>query len=187
MGLSIRNMAVLLGVSKSQVARDKDAGMPMHDVDAARAWRLATHDLSRTAEGRIDRPARDVETLAAPPPPSPPDDDSSDGGTPEDTAKFRRARADREQTNAETARIELEQLRGTVINLQEAVRITFTAWRSLRDAVMNVAPRTKDQLAAMTDAMAIEQLLEAELAGALGSLNPEQVLNDSDADDDEPG
>jgi hypothetical protein len=55
--LSVRAMAEALGVAKSQVHRDAQAGMPMHSADAARAWRLDQHDMSRTVEGRIDRPA----------------------------------------------------------------------------------------------------------------------------------
>lgn len=200
MSYSVRAMADQLGVSKSQVARDKAAGMPMHDVAAARAWREAQHDLSRTVDGRIDRPASDSSARAAGGLASaagaggadavPPASAGADDGEPasEDTAKFRQARADREATNAERARIELEQLRGNLISLVEAQRLAFTAFRSLRDAVLNVPARVRDQLAIETDAAAIEQLLEAELSAALSSLNPDKVLTESDdEDDDETG
>lgn len=62
--LSVRKMAKALGVTKSQVGRDKQAGMQMASVEAARAWRLATHDISRTVDGRIDRVQTPAGTIA---------------------------------------------------------------------------------------------------------------------------
>lgn len=195
MAYSIRQLADILGVSKSQVARDKAAGMPMHDADAARAWRLAQHDVSRTVGGRIDRPGVLKDSTAAAvgglasatgageadaSPASSEVDEPQDG----DTAQFRTARAAREKTNAERAALELEQLRGRLIDLADAQRLAFTAFRSLRDAVLNVPARVKDQCAAMTDALAIEQLLEAELGTALGGFNPDRVLTEIDDDDE---
>lgn len=81
MTYSIRQMAAALGVSKSQVAREAKAGMPMQNLDAARAWRLANPDLTRAAEGRIDRtptPTSRPSPLDVPSNPDPdtdPDDD----------------------------------------------------------------------------------------------------------------
>lgn len=181
MAYSIRQLADILGVSKSQVARDRAAGMPMHDADAARGWRALQHDVSRTVEGRIDRPsvpAGAAEAGASSASAEP--DEPQDG----DTTQFRTARAARERTNADRAALELEQLRGRLIDLADAQRLAFTAFRSLRDAVLNVPARVKDQCAAMTDALAIEQLLDAELGTALGGFNPDKVLADSDDDDE---
>ena len=195
MAYSIRQLADILGVSKSQVARDRAAGMPMHDADAARAWRALQHDMSRTVEGRIDRPGVPKDFTAAAVgglasaagageadalPASAEVDEPQDG----DTAQFRSARAARERTNADRAALELEQLRGRLIDLADAQRLAFTAFRSLRDAVLNVPARVKDQCAAMTDALAIEQLLDTELGTALGGFNPDKVLTDSDDDDE---
>lgn len=186
MAYTIRQLADLLGVSKSQVARDKAAGMPMHDADAARAWRRQQHDMSRTADGRIDRPAGGSQPPApaelSGDPPSSPEPDADDDP---DTAAFRAARARRERVNADRAELELDQLRGSLVPLEDAQRLVFTAFRSLRDQVLNVAPRLKDQMAAMTDAMAIERLLEDELGAVLGSFDPSRALSDT-ADDDDP-
>ena len=195
MAYSIRQLADILGVSKSQVARDKTAGMPMHDADAARTWRLAQHDVSRTVDGRIDRPTARMDSTAAAVgglasaagageadalPASAEVDEPQDG----DTTQFRTARAARERTNADRAALELEQLRGRLIDLDDAKRLAFTAFRSLRDAVLNVPARVKDQCAAMTDALTIEQLLDAELGMALSSFSPDKVLADNDDDDE---
>ncbi len=189
MGISVRAMAAHIGVSKSQVQRDKAAGMPMHDVAAARQWRLQHHDLSRTVDGRIDRPGPAADatpapaSLAAAAAPGDDADEPADDAS-ADTLKFRQARATREQVNAQRAQIELDQLRGSLIALDDAKRLAYTAFRALRDAVLNVPARVRDQLAIETDPAAIERLLEAELAGALQTLTPEAVLRDTDDDDD---
>lgn len=178
MALSMRAMAAELGVSKSQVARDAQAGMPMTDAAAARAWRLAQHDMSRTVDGRIDR-----ETPAAPEQPKADADEPTAG----DTSEYRQARATRERVNAERAQIELDQLRGRLIDLADAKRLAFTAFRSIRDAVMNVPARVAAQCAVETDAMRIEQLIEADLTAALTRFDPEKLLSESNDDDDETG
>ena len=187
---TIRQLADLLGVSKSQVARDKALGMPMDDAEAARAWRRLQHDVSRTVEGRIDRPGTSTpsgagagpgEGLQAPAGVVPEDDGEDDA----DTGLFRAQRARREKINADRAELELEQLRGRLVPLEEAQRLVFTAYRSLRDQVLNVAPRVKDQLATMTDTVAIERLLEDELGAVLGGFDPSQAMTDTE--DDEPG
>jgi len=50
--LSVRKMAAVLGISKSQVSRAKADGMPMGDEAAARAWRAEHIDIARAAESR---------------------------------------------------------------------------------------------------------------------------------------
>ena len=57
MVLSVRTMALALGISKSQAARDASEGMPMHDPAAAAAWRDEHRDLARVVGARLGRPA----------------------------------------------------------------------------------------------------------------------------------
>lgn len=197
MSHSIRDMASLLGVSKSQVQRDKAAGMPMHDAEAARAWRRAHHDMSRTVEGRIDRPGAPTNTPRAAagglasaagagggntPPADPDGDDEAPAAG--DTEEYRRHRTDRERIKVQREQLELDRQLGRVIDLQEAQRLAFTSFRTLRDRGMNLPSRVKDQCAAMTDATQIETLLEAELA-AVFEVDPQSLLADADADDDD--
>ena len=197
MGLSIRDMAQALGVSKSQVSRDKLSGMPMTSPEAARAWRLAQHDMSRTVEGRIDRPgAPDTSAAAvgsvapaagaggvqAPPAGEGLDDDPP---RPTDTEEYRRWRAERERIRMEREQHEFDRDRGNSIALAEAQRLAFTAFRALRDGAMSIPARVKDLCAAKTDAAEIEQLLEAELA-AVFEVDPAALLRDTaDEDDDD--
>lgn len=175
--LSIRKMADALGVSKSQVARDAAAGMPMTSPEAARAWRIATLDVSRTKEGRIDRePPAGSQAPAPSAEPEEPDENS---------AIYRLHRAENERLKSERAQIELDQLRGSLIDRELANRLAFTAYRSLRDAVLNVPARVKDECAAQADAFQVEQLLERELTAALASFDPTKVLRE--VEDDESG
>lgn len=183
--LSVRAMAEALGVSKSQVSRDAQAGMPMHDVAAARGWRQAQHDLSRTADGRIDRTPPDAPLAAGSPPAAAGAVDDDAPASDPDTAAFRSARAARERTNAERAQLELEQLRGNLIPLADAQRLAFTAFRTLRDAVLNVPARVKDQAAAMTDPLLVERLIEDELTATFKRFDETSLVTEPAEDDDE--
>lgn len=95
-------------------------------------------------------------------------------------SEYREHRTTREQFQALKQKLEYEQLVGSLINVEDAKRIAYTAFRSLRDAVMNVAPRIKDQIAAMTDPHEVEQVLERELAAALSGIDTSKLLTDQD-------
>jgi hypothetical protein len=192
--LSVRALAAALGVSKSQVGRDALAGMPTHSVGAAREWRSRVHDVSRTVEGRIDRPGLfgrpDPLSAAAEGPPVvlvPPAavETPDDAPQPGDTAEYRKARAERERTRAKREALELEMLRGKLIDVEEASRLAFTAFRGLRDAFENVPARVKDQLAAEADPFRIEQQLGAEIAAVLSSFDASTAVREKPDEDDD--
>lgn len=187
--LSIRALADLLGVSKSQVARDVQAGMP-RDVAGARAWRDQNRDLSRTVEGRIDRPdpppaaAVDAQPAANT---GAGDEDRDDAIQPSDTDEYRKARTEREQIRRDRERMELDRDRGKLIDAADAARLAFTSFRSLRDQAFNLPARVAPQCAALTDPLQIEQLLEAELAAVFGNFSEQRLLADSGDDEgDDP-
>lgn len=115
-------------------------------------------------------------------PPAGADEGEGDDVTGSDrvATEYREHRTTREQFQALKQKLEYEQLVGSLINVDEAKRIAYTAFRSLRDAVMNVAPRIKDQLAAMTDPHEVEQILERELAAALSGIEIGKLLTDQD-------
>lgn len=94
--------------------------------------------------------------------------------------EYREHRSTRERYQALKQQLEYEQLVGALINVDEAKRIAFTSFRSLRDAVMNVAPRIKDQLAAVNDPAVVEEILDAELSAALASIDVGKLLSDQD-------
>lgn len=187
MTISIRAMAQALGVSKSQVHRDAAAGMPMASVEAARMWRAANHDMSRTVEGRIDRPGRGAaeDLPAAPPAANAPE--AADEPAPGDTAAYRAARTEREQVRLERERLDLERERGALVEVAEVARLRYTEFRALRDALGNIAPRLKDSLATVSDPIEVERLVQAELEAVLNAF-ADQVLTRGvmqDEDDDE--
>lgn len=112
-------------------------------------------------------------------------DDGEDGPKADDTAEYRAARAKREQVRLAKEQLELEQLRGTLVDVAEAKRLVFTAFRTLRDAVLNVPSRVKDHCAAEQDALRVEQLIEAELEAALGAFKPDHAMRDADDEDED--
>jgi transcriptional regulator with XRE-family HTH domain len=196
MTYSIRQMAAALGVSKSQVARDAKAGMPMQDLDAARAWRIANQDLTRTAEGRIDRtpthtsrpPSLDIPTK--PDPDTDPDEDPLPAAatTDKDTAAYRSERAQREAIRRQREQLELEQLRNELVAVQEVSRLQFTAQRLTRDRVEMVAARAAPEVVALVqsggDGFAIERLITGHLRQALE--DAAKAIEEIDDDEDSP-
>lgn len=102
-----------------------------------------------------------------------------------DTAEYRAARAQREQVRLESERIDLELKRGSVVEAQQAKRLVFTAFRSLRDAVLQVPARVKDRCAAAPDALQVEKILDAELAEVFAGFDHTRALREVKDDDDE--
>lgn len=123
--------------------------------------------------------------------PTPQEDDAAaDDGKPDDVAgsdrtatEYREHRATREQYQALTQQLEYEQLVGKLIDVEQASRIAYAAYRALRDAVLNVSPRVKDQLAALTDPHEVEQVLDRELAAALSGVDVAKLLTEREQDD----
>ncbi len=189
---SIRDLASALGVSKSQVGRDVQAGMPTHDVAAARAWRDANRDLSRTVEGRVDRPAVPAADGGVAPDAGPGTVGAAPGGAddgdaeilPDDTSDYRKARTEREQIRRDRERMELDRDRGKLIDAADAARLAFTSFRALRDQAFNLPARLAPQCAVLTDPLQIEQLLEAELTAVFGNFTEDRLLAEPSDDDD---
>lgn len=118
---------------------------------------------------------------------------SADPDDPEDlpadaaSSEYRQARTSREQIRAKREQMELDELQGRLVSVEDAGRAVFTAFRVLRDNILNVAARVKHQLAAETNAERVEQLLDAELASALAGFDEKSALRERDVDEeDEP-
>lgn len=184
-----RHRGVTLGAVQKAIKAGRIAlnGNGKIDSDVAdRAWSDNT-DASRVAVNVFDSasvqqsfplaPASDV-----PPPAAGNDKPEAEevSGTDRVAHEYREHRATRERYQALKQQLEYEQLSGTLINVDEAKRIAYTSFRALRDAVMNVAPRIKDQLAALSDAHDVEQLLETELSAALGAIDIAKLLKEQD-------
>lgn len=85
----------------------------------------------------------------------------------DDSSRFFRARADREEAAAARELLELEKLQGSLVELEQVERALFEASRMLRDLVLNVPKRRAGDLAGMTNAAEIEQALTTDLRRAL--------------------
>ena len=101
------------------------------------------------------------------------------------TGEYRIERAKRERIRREREEIELEEIRGNYVPLAEAELTVFTAFRTLRDAILQVAARVKDRCAAITDPFMVEQVIEAEISATFARFDPAKMVQTSAADDEE--
>lgn len=92
--------------------------------------------------------------------------------------EFKQARTEREKANAAKAQLELAEALGQVIKKDFAVQAVYTAFRALRDAVLNVPARIREEIAAESDSDAVERHLENELTRALASVNLKSVFKE---------
>jgi hypothetical protein len=157
---------------------------------------IASGRITKTASGKIEVASADRQWLAntdlgrcAPDSKHFSDwpDDLDDETPPQESVSsdYQRHRAKREEIRATREQIELDILTGASLDLVSAQRIAFTAFRTLRDAVMNVPARTKDLLAAETDASRIEVMLDKELAAALQAIDLKSIMKEQNQDQEE--
>lgn len=179
-GVTLR--AVQKAIAAKRIPIVEEAGKKkINQEQADKAWLESTDPAKQSmlfsAGSTKTSPGTDVED------PDALEEDEAEEPEDQHSLAYRGARAERERIRVERDQIELDQLRGKYIPVVEANRLAFTAFRTLRDAVLNVPARVKDQVAAESDAFTIEQLLDAELTAALESFNPAKVLRDPEDDD----
>jgi hypothetical protein len=189
-----RHRGVTLGAVQKAIKAERislNENGKIDSVAADLAWEANT-DSSRVAVNVLQAPAVPMIQLplvstpeAAEDAASPPATDEKDPadeltGTDKSANDYRESRATRERFNALKQQLEYEQLVGQLINVDEANRIAFTFFRALRDSVMNVATRIKDQLAAESDSHACEQLVENEISAALAGIDVTKLLTEQD-------
>jgi hypothetical protein len=197
-GVTLR--AVQKAITSGRIGIDAEGKIDAETATAA--WRRNTDeskksfaDLARsnraTAADDTELPADPDDTeLPADPDDAelPADPDAADfpAGAPKDDpslASYRASRAAREATRHERELIELGKLRGSLIDLSEAQRVGYTAFRAMRDAVLNVPVRVKDLIAAESDPARVERMLEDELTSALSEIKFHAMMRDHDPDD----
>ncbi len=110
------------------------------------------------------------------------DDDQEQAEDEVDTSasEYRTHRAQREKFSALKQELEYRQLAGELISVDEAKRIAYTAFRGIRDSVLNVPARLKDQIAALDDPHLCERLLETALSAALAGVDVGRLLHETD-------
>lgn len=191
-----RHRGVTLGAVQKAIRDGRIEANVDKKIDAAaadRAWHENT-DASRIAVNALEQRAQPMQLEihaslpAASPAPSAGDARSEPdevAGSDRTANEYREHRATRERYQALEQKLKYEQAVGQLINVDEAKRIAYTSFRTLRDTVMNVAARIKDQLAAETDPHACEVLLENELSAALGGIDVTKLLRDQDPDQED--
>lgn len=175
-------LANALGLSKQAVSKLKGQGMPVHSVEAARAWRDENLSVAARKETRESAPAPSAAP-AAPAAPArgrpntqtfPPLGDDED-----EDEDFKAARTREKISEANMAEMNEAKMRREMINLDVVVRQLSTDYATTRDAVLQIPARIAPLLAGETDAAAIQTMLDAELHQALSNLagTAEQVKN----------
>jgi len=163
----------VLGLAPSTMTKHKAAGMPMHSVEAARAWHKAHTNIAQ----RKPAPKPKVESREQA-------NFQSVGGD-EFTSMIRAhhaqqdcyalgedfdtARTREKIATANLAEIEEAALRGTYIVKAEFERHLFNAGRMLRDNLTNCARRIGAEVSGLTTAEECEAVIDREHRAALSS------------------
>ena len=176
-----RHRGVSLGAVQKALRAGRISANEEKKIDSAvadREWDVNT-DASRIAVSAIEvaAPLDQKEISFAAPAGEEADKPAAEEltGSDNNASRYRESRASREFYVAAKQKLEYEQLLGQLINVDEAKRIAFTSFRAIRDSVLNVAARIKDQLAAETDPHVCEELLDRELSAALASVDVGQL------------
>lgn len=142
-------------VQRQVLSVDKDG---LIDVELARlAIAQRMRPSAKTAQGAVAASAATAPAAAVPNVPPP-------------VASFHVAKTLRETTEAKIAQVKLLQLTGKTLDAEEVERLTFTRARIARDAVMAIAPRCYQALAAESDPQKVLVLLKAELRRACAEI-----------------
>ena len=188
--MGYREYARHRGVSLGAVQKALRAGRINANVDkkieaavADREWDVNT-DASRIAVSAVEvaTPLAQKEISFAAPAGVEADKPAAEEltGSDKSASEYRENRSKREYYVAAKHQLEYEQLLGQLINVDDAKRIAFTSFRAIRDSVLNVAARIKDQLAAETDPHVCEELLDRELSAALASIDVGHLVAESE-------
>lgn len=165
-----------LGVSPSRVTALAKEGLPLDELGRVRVadalrWIESRQNPVRSAAGRLTGAIRHDATEDADA-----DDDAPPPDADDDTAgRYWKAKADREEHNAELARLKVAQLRGELLDAATVKADTFRLAKGFRDGLLSFPARSAPVIAAAlgisdTAALAIEleREVRAHLAHAAG-------------------
>ena len=154
-GLSIRGYARHRGVSHTAVQKAIQSGRisvePDGTLDPAKAY-AEWEKNTRSSKGSVASAA-----IA-----------QASGGV-----DFNKARAVKETYNARLAKLTYEERMGQLVSVEEVKLGAFNMARKLRNRILQIPMRISAQLAAETDPHIVEDMLNAELSGALEELSQE--------------
>ena len=187
-GCALRAVQKAIEAGRIALVTGPDGKQYVDQVQADRDWDRNTDQAKQTLMHASTGATPAPPSAAAPPRVVAPDGGPDDDDAPEPEGQsdaYRKARAQREEIRRDRELLELEKLRGNLIALDEVRALAFTAFRTLRDSLLNVPARIKDEAAAQMDPLLVEQLIEREITAVLSSFDLAKVTSDQDEDDDE--
>lgn len=153
--LSQKQLAAALGINPGAVSKLKGRGMPVHSVEAARAWRQAHVRARMSATAPRTQQAQTSVDHSAP------------AGVSQQGSDYWVNRARREKAEADLAELKLAEQRGELVRA-EAVRASVArTMTGLREALLQIPARLAAVLAAEDDQRKVHDVLERELHAAL--------------------
>jgi transcriptional regulator with XRE-family HTH domain len=166
--LKQKDLANQLGISPRQVRNLARDGMPVHSLEAARAWRDKNLDVTQRSESRIDGnpgPSKRNKVEAEQ------GKEETEGEidvsqidlevTDADTL-FKNARAVKEKSLALQAKAEHDLFIGTLVKRDDVERGISTIVRQLRDGLVNVSRRIAAEVSSLADAGECEKVIDRE-------------------------
>ena len=167
-----------LGLSPAAITKLKGQGMPVHSIEAARAWREERLNVAARKpepapaqkQGRFDG-ALPGESSASFAPPGQGDDWGGDG-LPED---FQMARTRREIAEANLAEMREAELEGKLIRVDTIRAAWAKRISSTRDALMQLPHRLAPVLAVESDIERVGLVLDEALHQALTELSRDAI------------
>lgn len=173
-----------IGASLVAITGSKHAKIDSEKADAL--WQLNTDESKRSLFYEPEESAAPAKQPAA----EADDDPLENTADPELVAAKKElyiSRAATARTVEENARLDLEERKRQLISLSEATQLSYTALRTLRDALRNIGARISAQVSATSDPFECEQIINAEIDAALSSITPEKLLADQNDDGEEDG
>lgn len=161
--MSRKDLAAVLGVTPATVTRDAAAGMPTHDIDAARRWRQENRRARVSPPPRAGHAQPPEGAVAAGPAQMPgrqpePDDDGGDYWT---------NRARRERAEADLAELKLAEQMGQLVRAADVRSSLSKRLAATREALLQIPARLAPVLAAESDQGRVHDLIQHELHAAL--------------------
>lgn len=185
-------LARALDISAPMVTKLKKLGMPVDNVDAARAWReqnlniAQRKDVMSRPEGATATPAvfepitvNGMRVFGENPPPAPPPTHADFGDDYETLEDFKAAKTRLTVAEANLKELAEARERRELIRVDAVKRQLATEYSTLREALMQIPARMAPLLAAEGEAASIQTMLEVEVHQALVKLSgaADQVEN----------
>lgn len=162
-GLSQSALGRALNLSPPAITKLKGQGMPVDSVESAQAWRVERQSVAR----RKRDPVGMAQGSAAPEPPAAPMGEGAYQAPPPD---YNTSRARREAAEAQLAELKLAEERGDLVRVSSVKAAIDRRHAGLRELLLQLPARVVPLLVARPDPAAMDQLLRAEILGALDQI-----------------